>query len=248
MKIKSGIPGLDALLFGGIPARSMVLLSGSAGTGKTIFSLQFLVGGAKLKERGVYITFEELPDKIYDQGDQLGWDLKGLEKKGLLKVVSISSVNIVDILVTVRDLIRDFKPQRMVIDSLTYMSLVAHALGKIVDLEKTSVAEVYGQMTNVSSPLESDGLAVRKMITDFVKILQQRNITALLTSEVQRESVWYSRDTLSEFACDGIFHLKAISIGADLQRTLEIVKMRNTKIKGGIYTYEITDKGVKVKA
>lgn len=247
MKVKSGIPGLDNLLYGGIPERSIVLLSGAAGTGKTIFSLQFLMEGARLKERGVYLTFEELPEKIYDQGKQFGWDFQALEKKGLVKVVSISSVNIVDILIAIRDLIRDFKPRRMAIDSITYMSLVAHATGKIVDLEKTSVAEVYGQMLNTATPLESDGLAVRKMITDFVKIIQQRNITALLTSEIQKDSVWYSRDTMSEFACDGILHLKAISIGGDLQRTIEVVKMRNSKIRGGIYSYELTDKGAKIK-
>ena len=61
-RVKTGVPGLDALIGGGIPAESVVLVSGAAGTGKTVLVLQFLVEGAKKGERSVYFTFEERED------------------------------------------------------------------------------------------------------------------------------------------------------------------------------------------
>ena len=58
-RIKSGIFGLDDLVQGGIPKNSIVLVSGEAGSGKSIFGLQFLVQGAKNNEKGIYVTFEQ---------------------------------------------------------------------------------------------------------------------------------------------------------------------------------------------
>ncbi|MFN3268575.1 MAG: ATPase domain-containing protein, partial [Zestosphaera sp.] len=63
-KIKSGIPGLDELLFGGIPKRNIVLISGGPGTGKTIMSHQFLYSGLTYGEPGVLVTLEEHPVQV----------------------------------------------------------------------------------------------------------------------------------------------------------------------------------------
>lgn len=245
-KISTGILGLNKLLEGGIPEKSVVMLAGSAGTGKTIFSLQFLTEGAKKNERGLYLTFEENEDKIHDQAAQFGWDLKDLEKRNLIRVQSIFDVGIVEILQQIKQQMDDFKPKRMVIDSITFVSLAALTAKKLIDLEKTSIAEIYETMDEVHRAVNVEGLVLRKLIVDFVRIMQSKGITTLLTSEVPRESVWYSRDTFTEFACDGIIMLKSTSIGADMHRTIEIVKMRNTKIKGGIYSFNFEESGIKV--
>ncbi|MEM5830349.1 MAG: ATPase domain-containing protein [Candidatus Aenigmatarchaeota archaeon] len=60
-RVKTGIPGLDDLLNGGIPERNVVLLSGGPGTGKTIFAQQFLWNGLQMEENGVYVALEEHP-------------------------------------------------------------------------------------------------------------------------------------------------------------------------------------------
>src|SRR3989344_2847071 len=65
-RIPSGIPGFDDLIEGGFKVGSINLLAGSAGSGKTIFSIQFLVEGIKRGEAGVYITFEEKREKLFD--------------------------------------------------------------------------------------------------------------------------------------------------------------------------------------
>src|SRR3989338_4008332 len=224
MKVKTGIVGLDKLLTGGIPQDSVVLLSGSAGSGKTIFSLQFLIEGARSKERCLFLTFEETKEKIFDQAKQFGLDLDALQKKKYFEIKPISGLGIINILESIKNAINTFKPDRMVIDSITFMSLAASSMKSPIDLESTNVAEIYERIEDSAHTINDEGLVLRKLMTDFVKILQLKNITALLTSEVPRESVWYSRDTLTEFACDGIINLKSTSIGSDLQRTIEVVK------------------------
>lgn len=247
--MKTGITGLDKLLGGGIPADSAVLLSGCSGTGKTVFGLQFIAEGAlKYGERGLYVTFEEKEAKVRDQAAQFGWDLPALEKKGLVKVVNIPKFAIGAILKELRAQMDEFGPKRMVLDSMTDMCLAAHARPKPFDLEGAEIEEMIGTQERAGTPLDWDGIIIKKMVIELMSLLQERGITAVFTSEVSKDSQWYSRDTITEFACDGIIMLKAVSIGSDIQRTLEIVKMRNTPIKGGMYDFEFTKNGIKVSA
>jgi KaiC/GvpD/RAD55 family RecA-like ATPase len=86
-KVKSGIPGLDELLFGGIPKRNVVLISGGPGTGKTILSQQFLYFGLTYGEPGVLVTLEEHPVQIRREMSEFGWDVKKYEDEGLFAIV-----------------------------------------------------------------------------------------------------------------------------------------------------------------
>ncbi|MGV8085427.1 MAG: RAD55 family ATPase [Candidatus Bilamarchaeum sp.] len=247
-KIKTGINGLDTLVGGGIPSDSVVLLAGSPGTGKTILSLQFLVSGCKKhKEKGLYISFEERAEKIRDQAKQFGWDLESLEKEGKIKLLTISKLSFGQIYSRIDSTIKSFKPNRLVIDSLTYFTLSARNQKDMVELENARVDEiVYEDDKSQSSNGGWDSFVVRKIMTDLVSNLQSKNICTLMTSETSRSGEWYSRDTLSEFVCDGIIHLKSTSIGSELQRSIEIVKMRNSKIKGGVYSFDFGKNGISI--
>jgi len=249
-KLKSGIPGLDPLIGGGIPMDSVVLISGSPGAGKTIMALQFLAQGAlKHKQKALYVSFEEREDKIRDQAKQFGWDFRKLEKDGLLTVKNISSLSLGQIFTELKRAIAESKPKRMVIDSITYMALSAQARNRVLDLEDVPEDELVSgnKGAAASSTSEWYGLSVRKMLVDLVKLLEAKKICTILTSEVSKNSDWYSRDTLSEFACDGIIQLKSTSIGSEMQRTMEIVKMRNASIKGGIYDFDFGKDGISIR-
>src|SRR5687767_5562311 len=89
-RISTGIPGLDEVFHGGFQKHFSYLLVGSAGTGKTIFSLQWLLNGQRLGEKGVFITLAEPIHKIEQNIAGFGWSVQGIE------VVDLSSKGIDD--------------------------------------------------------------------------------------------------------------------------------------------------------
>jgi circadian clock protein KaiC len=87
--VRTGIAGLDDILFGGIPRGNVVIITGSPGTGKTTLGLEFVYRGAReLGEPGILVTFEVSAEKLVRDAAQFGWDLRELEQQGRLKIVS----------------------------------------------------------------------------------------------------------------------------------------------------------------
>jgi len=83
-RVTTGIGELDTLMEGGFPKGRSILVTGEPGTGKTIFSLQFLVEGLARGEKGIYVAADEGPMDILEQAASLGWDLeKHIETKEL---------------------------------------------------------------------------------------------------------------------------------------------------------------------
>ena len=75
-RVPTGIVGLDHLIEGGLPKGRSILITGEPGTGKTIFALQFLVDGLRRGEKGIYVSADESPMDVLEQGASLGWDLE----------------------------------------------------------------------------------------------------------------------------------------------------------------------------
>ncbi|MGC8851255.1 MAG: RAD55 family ATPase [Candidatus Micrarchaeia archaeon] len=247
-RVKTGVSGLDELIGGGIPEKSVVLVSGGAGTGKTILSLQFLASGAAKGEKGAYFTFEERDEKIREQAMQFDWRFAELEKQKKLVIKSVNKRTLSEIMREINAVTNEFKPKRIVLDSMTTLSLYAHTLTNVTDVTAVQDEEaIYGAHGLTSLPPETDGLIVRRILITLVKMLQAQRITALVTSELGENSQWFSRDTLSEFACDGLLVLRATSLGKELHRTIEVRKMRNTPIKGGVHNIAFTRKGIVVE-
>jgi circadian clock protein KaiC len=120
-KVKTGVYGLDQLLGGGFPEGSIVLVSGTPGTGKTIMGLQFLYEGAKAGEMGIYISFEQDKDDILRQAAQFGWDFATLEKKKLLQIFTMWPSSFDDVMAKIIKSI-DYRPKRLVVDSITTLT------------------------------------------------------------------------------------------------------------------------------
>ena len=116
-KVKTGIPGLDKLLNGGLRENAVVLVSGVPGTGKTIFGLQFVLQGMKEKEKGLMICTEESVDAIKMHAQELNLDLDAYEKKNMLFFIQqpISDKKLIS-LATPIELIKKEKIKRVVLD------------------------------------------------------------------------------------------------------------------------------------
>ena len=96
-KCPTGIKGFDEITEGGLPKNRTTLVSGSAGSGKTLFGIDYLINGAiKFKEPGVFMSFEETEDELYTDVASLNLDLQGLvsRKKILIEHVLLERKDI----------------------------------------------------------------------------------------------------------------------------------------------------------
>ena len=90
-KLEVGIPGLDLISEGGLPKGRSTLISGTAGSGKTVLAVQYLVEGVRRFDTGgVFVTFEEPPSQITSNMRSFGWDIEGLVARGKLAFVDAS--------------------------------------------------------------------------------------------------------------------------------------------------------------
>ena len=217
-RVKTGIPGLDPLIDGGILQKSVNLVTGETGTGKTIFCCQFLWYGLQKGETGVYITLEEDPEDIKEDARQFGWDFDKYIKKDLLRIVYHDPAQVNNLGSVLIDEIRSMKAKRLVIDPTSVMGLAV-----------------------------KDPALIRKMILNVINVIKRTDCTAMLISEVTEESKILSRFGVEEFVVDGIFVLNYIGIGETSARTLIIRKMRRTRHGTDIYPMEIGSNGVEIK-
>ncbi|MDD5111644.1 MAG: ATPase domain-containing protein [Candidatus Altiarchaeota archaeon] len=239
----TGIKGLDKLIGGGIPRNHSVLLTGSCGTGKTILSLQFLHQGAVAREPGLYVTFEESRDKILSQACEFGWDLEKLEREGLLEVYVVETFDMEDVLESIKEKVRKLKARRLVIDSLTVM--LEHGVVYHSRISK-EMSAVSGEKRVFKFPEEGHNIT-RKDIYFVVKEINKLNTTSLLISEVAEKSEYLSRDTISEFACDGVILLRTSELGGEIERLLSVRKMRGTEVQITLSPMKFTKDGIIVE-
>jgi circadian clock protein KaiC len=223
-RTKTGITELDAMLMGGFMDKDAVMVAGSAGAGKTTLALQYLVNGIiSFNEPGLYVTFEQLPDQIYRDAKNFGWDLRKFEEENKLRVICTSP----DLMFTsesgesILDTpVKDIRPKRIVIDSLSHLSM-------FID-DKALRLETY----RLVSWLKTNGLS-------SVLLWEASNVLGQFTS--------ISDNGLS-FLVDSIILLKPVEIDSSLRRALVILKMRGSDHDKKLREYEITSTGILVKA
>jgi circadian clock protein KaiC len=226
-RVKTGIAGFDELVDGGIPEGSIVLVSGTPGTGKTIFGLEFLLNGAlKFKEKGLFVSFEEKKDNLFRQAQAFGWKLDELERKGAIIISSIPTHSLEkstpDHIVAI---VKENGIKRVVVDSLSTLTMNTPTL------------------TNDPHTLET--LAVKRFIYSFIQKLSTTGATTLLVSHSHNDAS-LSIDGVSEFICDGIIKIHSQTLGGDFTRALKIAKMRGIKTDEDIHPLEITGQGLRV--
>jgi len=216
-RIETGIEGFDKLILGGFPRGSNILVSGGPGTGKTIFSLEYLYNGAKKKEVGIYFTFEEKKESLFKQAIQFGWDLEKLEKKGLLKIISIGSLDISK--QTINDMceiVASLKAKRVVVDSLTTLSFITPENADMGGVTKYTI---------------------KNFLHSFITRFTTDDVTTFFISQKDEKI----SNTVAEYLCDGILKIEYESLGGDYSRNVTIPKMRKTKNNEDLHPMEIRD-------
>lgn len=228
-KIKSGIPGFDQLVYGGLPKGRSYLISGEPGTGKTIFSLQFLLEGLQKDEKAIYISIDEKPEHVIHDGLALNWDLTTHLNNNSLQIIDISKyfssskgsdgnqINTKQIIDKIMDFALKTKPNRLVLDPIAPLIFSDNSISDIVEYIRSIV------FTLESIP----------------------NCTSLLTSYIPVGSNKVSTFGIEEFAASGIIQLKLITQNNQRIRSIGVRKMRQTRIDLSEYSFDILpDRGI----
>jgi len=230
-RVKTGIPGMDEILNGGIPERNVVLLSGGPGTGKTIFGQQFLYHGLQNGEPGVLVALEEHPAQIKVNMGQFGWDVRPYEEQGVFAIVDAFTGGIGEYAKRERYVVRDPTDVRMLVDVLRDAVRDLRAERVVID----SVTSLY-----LTKPV-----VARSTVMQLKRVLSGLGCTSILVSQVSVTERGFGGPGV-EHAADGIIRLDLDEYDGELYRSLIVWKMRGTAHSMRRHPFEITDKGIVV--
>ncbi|MDX2162057.1 MAG: circadian clock protein KaiC [bacterium] len=220
-KLETGIPGFDHISEGGLPKGRITLISGSAGTAKTVFACQFLAEGIqKHGQAGVFVTFEESVEDIRQNMRGFGWPIAEWETAGLWIFVDASRAandaivageyDLEALIARVQHAIRKHAAQRVSLDSLG-------AIFSQFDEPNT----VRGELFRIASALKKMG------------------VTAIMTAERTDEYGPVARYGIEEFVADNVVILRNVLEEEKRRRTLEILKFRGTMHRKGEFPFTI---------
>lgn len=229
-RISTGIKGCDEIFGGGlIPGRSY-LISGEAGTGKTIFSFHWLRAGLPEGRKAIYITLSEPAEQLERNIEGFGWDMQGITVVDLSPAPETASAPTPEYHVfppseverapaweAIYRAIQEHRPDRVVIDALTQLRYLA-----------------------------ADEYQFRKNVLQLVNFLNGRGITSFLAFE----PLELEHDVSAALAVDGVIRLRS-GVSAQLAtgiRSLQVEKFRGSDFMSGLHPVRITSEGMRVFA
>lgn len=225
-KTLTGINGLDEITLGGLPTGRPTLICGSAGCGKTLFSLEFLVRGAKdYGEPGVFMAFEEQAEELAINVASLGFDLKKLESEKKIKldyvhidkteIEETGEYNLDGLFIRLGHAIDTIGAKRVVLDT---------------------IENLFSGLTNQS--------ILRAELRRLFQWLKHKGVTAIITGERGEKSL--TRQGLEEYVSDCVILLDHRVIDQISTRRLRVVKYRGSVHGTNEYPFLIDEDGISV--
>jgi circadian clock protein KaiC len=226
-KAPTGIPGLDEITFGGLPAGRPTLVAGGPGSGKTLLGISFLVEGAqRFDEPGVLLTFEEKAEELATDVRSLGFDLDKLcsEKKLLVDYIHVDRSEIEEtgeydlegLFVRLDHAIKEIGAKRVMLDT---------------------IETLFGG-------LKDTGI-LRAELRRLFRWLRDRRITAIITAERGGDSQ-FTRQGLEEYITDAVISLDHRVDEQISTRRIRIVKYRGSTHGTNEYPFLIGRDGINV--
>ncbi len=225
-KTPTGISGLDEITLGGFPKGRPILICGSAGCGKTLFAMQFLVKGiTEYNEPGVFMSFEEPSKDLSQNVRSLGFDLEELKAENKLRVDHVhierseieetGEYDLEGIFIRLNHAIDAIGAKRVVLDT---------------------IETLFGGMDNQA--------LLRSEIRRLFHWLKEKGVTAVITGERGENSL--TRQGLEEYVSDCVILLDFRVIDQIATRRLRIVKYRGSTHGTNEYPFLIDESGISV--
>jgi len=231
-RVRTYIPGLDEILYGGIPERSIVLVSGGPGTGKSIMGKQFLYNGLVRGEAGVFVALEEHPVAVRRSFKHFGWDIDKYEREGKFAIVDAFTAGIGSAAQREKYVVKDIDNVHELIDVLRQAIKDTGAVRITID----SVSTLYLTKPSVA----------RSTVMLLKRVIAGLGATAMFISQVSVTERGFGGPGV-EHAVDGITRLDLDEVDGRLYRSIVIWKMRDTKISMVRHPMDITDEGVVIQ-
>ena len=226
-KARTGVPGLDDILMGGLAAGRVFLLEGSPGTGKTTIALRFLVEGAENGERGLYVTLSETAQELRAAAQSHKWSLP--EDIEIFEVV----------------------PPESLLDSQQQQSLLYSSdleLGETTKLifeavERTRASRIVIDSLSEIRLLAQSSLRYRRQILAMKHYFSRHDATVLMLDDLTTDTL----DKTVHSVAHGVIRLEEMTpdYGAE-RRRLRVVKYRAQGFRGGYHDFTIRAGGAKV--
>ena len=218
-RISSGIPRLDAMLGGkGFYRGSSILVSGTAGTGKTSIAAHIADASCRRGERCLYLAFEESPGQLFRNMRSIGIDLEPYTKKGLLKMhASRPTLYGLEMhLVQIHKMVAEFDPAMVVVDPISNF---------------------------VTGGTSGDTQAMLLRLIDFLKA---RKITAVFTHLTAGGNAWESTDIGVSSLIDTWLLVRDIELAGERNRGLYVLKSRGMAHSNEVSEFALTVHGLQV--
>lgn len=220
--VSTGIPGLDEILRGGLPAHQMVIIQGDPGAGKTTLAFQFLLDGVRRGEKTLYVTLSASARDLVRVARSHGWDIGAIDVYEQFRTEAAAETTVfrpseIELAKTVQAILSAIdrrQPDRVVIDSLGEIRLLAES-----------------------------ALRYRKQLLTLKDFFRDREISALVLDDRTASS----REAEVQGLAEGVIRLtlSAPTYG-NTRRSLEVVKMRSVAFRGGCHDFAIEKGGIVV--
>lgn len=218
-RLTSGTPELDTMFNGGLFEKSLWLVGGATGTGKSLLSALFVAGGVATGERCLLHSFEESHDQLVRNAAAWGLDFPSAEANGSLRIVAEApeAMSLEDHLQRMKATIEEYRPDRVAIDSLTA-------------LQRISTVKSF-----------------REYVLGLTVHIKMRARLGLVTS-TGWESIGRERasDLHVSTVSDAITLLHYVPVGGEMRRGIQVLKMRGSDHDKAVREFRITGDGLRI--
>lgn len=222
-KIPTRIQGLDEILYGGLPAGKVTVISGRPGAGKSLMGLSFVYNGALAGEPGIFLSFEEPLESIRQNAGTLGWDLASLEREGKLSLIE----GAVD-------------AGAIIAGRFSLKGFFAIIEGKAAEI---GAGRIVIDALDVLTAVFDDPVVEHRELFALQHWLRQQGMTAVLTTKSGLDGISFPFERI-DFMADCLIYLDQRIQNQVSTKRLRVIKYRGSPYGTNEYPFLVIDGGI----